>query len=178
MGKKIEDKIGITWKGCSFDVWISEFDEIWAPSFITKANVSQVPGTSADQASKEPEKQNGPDTLVTPVNSPAKGDTAQKSPGEHEKSVGMESAQETSRDVEKLKKSETEEPEEEATVPEATPTKEVNIGGNPYEECINTETNLDVHVTESDKQSSEFGGPAHEVCKGLEGKAQKKEPES
>ncbi|MFS7911757.1 hypothetical protein Hanom_Chr02g00121881 [Helianthus anomalus] len=55
-GKKVEDKIGITWKGRIFDVWISEIDESWSPSFITKANENLSPGISGKYDANRPKK--------------------------------------------------------------------------------------------------------------------------
>ncbi|KAJ0565950.1 hypothetical protein HanIR_Chr06g0268351 [Helianthus annuus] len=115
-GKKIKENLEIIWKGVSFDVWVSEMDVTWYPSYIKLANVRQVStdtanhppnfGSPVDHARTPPEKNSSPRSSETPANIPARAvDTNEELEGGGEKPVNTgseESGGEATLDVEPL----------------------------------------------------------------------------
>ncbi|MFS7944996.1 hypothetical protein Hanom_Chr06g00518741 [Helianthus anomalus] len=162
-GKKVEEKIGITWKGQRFDVWISEIDDSWAPSFISKANEKLSPGISGKNDANMPENQKKPDKQAISVIPPTiEGMSSQVSPGKNERSGEVESSQGSPRKEENSKKSKNIGFEKTDTIPNVLPPKEINIGDNSNNDCTQVESLPEVHVGVLGNKSNEPFGPAQD----------------
>ncbi|KAJ0826351.1 putative RNA recognition motif domain, nucleotide-binding alpha-beta plait domain superfamily [Helianthus annuus] len=161
-GKKIEEKIGITWKGQKFDVWVSEINESWAPSFISKAEEYGSPEPSEKNDENRSDNQKKTENQAAPVISSPVKETNQGSSGEHERSGEVETSQGSPRKEEAAKKPTNVGPKKTDTNPNTLPPKGINERDNHNSEDIQVESQPEEHVDVRGNTPYEFVGPAQE----------------